>query len=202
MSEVRLRGCHPFDDPVPFDLARSWNVLSGFWSVQTRLWFDRGFKPRMSATFYLYYVELGQKRGIRLAVGFVHGERKPYLGLGAYPLHSLIFREMDIEEELAIKATLRRVANMCDPEPLVEIERVPGFAQDDEYPARNQQGWYTRSLWARRLLPPRWAPESEVYDIREGIYFYFSGWKHSVDVKEDLRGFELCRVLHRGRLSE
>lgn len=117
----------------------------------------------------VFYAELGAAAGFRFVVAYTpDGD----VGLG-YQLHASVLVRVQPEAREKLAELLRWAADRATAQGtldrLLPIREVPGFDAD----GRHQHGWRSYSDVARQLPAPDWAPEADVYDIREGVYLSF-----------------------------
>ena len=145
-----------------------------------------GFAYRQVGNDHFWRCTGGAKGGFWLFVGAFLREGQEPPAAGEHPLSADSFRwgtagsihaDQLVEVSTAEQRTdLMKLLYRCavpDPTPLLLPEEIPGFTRQQGGWGIHSTGWYTQSCLVLPLHAPEWAPEAEVFDIREGVYLHF-----------------------------
>jgi hypothetical protein len=119
-----------------------------------------------------FYVVAGKNGGVRF---LAHFDEDYEMSLGRH-LHQEVLLRLHEDSRSRCMDALRRAADQAARDgtirELLPMWEVPGFERE-QIPPRHESGWFSRSRYALPIPAPAWAPEAQVFDIREGIYMHF-----------------------------
>jgi hypothetical protein len=145
------------------------------------------FYPHKSGKWF--YLVGGANDGCRVLVEI--GEPNPSTGVrplgvgrGLHAAQTVEYHWAELSRRV-LRALQRAADSTVNPQPLLDIDEVPGFSwrfgldaasfgNQSQYAWNDIGGWYTRSRFSIQLAAPAWAPDAQAYDLREGVYLVFA----------------------------